>query len=165
MDQSTIELAPYRKRTCFMPSAKLVEFGDLIDAVFTTSTPQDTPSFIRFINGTRIDPSVTNAFLCSNGRTFEATRTSDGLFIDGNQTIDDEQTSIDVDPDGDDINIVARGTLPECFASRYRIHWYQAGMKFKSGHFTRKDFEGATSFVASAENATTETTLIFIVYE
>lgn len=127
MQQSLIGLAPRRKATQFMPSVRHIDFSTLVSELLKPGfCPENNVRFTECLNNAAINPEILNVTLRVNGKSFEATRTEEGLFIDGNQTVEGDTTAIDIDPDGKDLNIVVRGDLPRNFAETHRIQWYVA---------------------------------------
>lgn len=143
-------------------------FGALLESLFRERPPGNDRVFVSLLNETIVDASICNFAFFQKGvkRFLEAVRQADGQFrtVALGQRLS-VQGQIDVDVDGDDLNIVVRNLNVSDFVSRYSVRWWSlvdSEYRMDSLKFERKTFDRMESFIARIEGGALQPTLIAI---
>ncbi len=147
----------------------LKPFGALLETIFGEKPPGNARVFVSLLHAPTIDAAVCNFAFFQKGikRFWEAVRQADGQFrtVTIGQRLN-VQGQIDIDVDGDDLNIVVRNVSMSDFVNTYRVRWWaRVGSEYQmdSLKFERRTFDHAVSFIARIEGGANQPTLIAIV--
>jgi hypothetical protein len=106
---------------------KTMQFGDLLDTLFSDTAPQDSRTFAELLSRTTIDDDIRNAvfFNVLHTEPLEASRQNDGTFVHSSpEDFVSVQGQVSVDHDGDDINVVVTNLGTSGFKDVIYVRWW-----------------------------------------